>query len=191
MPDKLILASNNSGKLAELGHLLAPLGWELRPQGDYRVPAAEETAVTFVENALIKARHASQATGLPALADDSGLAVAALYSARFAGADATDDANNRKLLSLLADVPEDQRQACFHCVLVFLRHAEDPTPLICHGRWEGRILREPRGAGGFGYDPLFQVPEAGCSAAELDRARKSQLSHRGRALRALIDALGE
>ena len=192
---KLVLASNNPGKLRELQAMLAPLGWKIIPQGELGVEEAEEPACTFVENALIKARHASQVTGLPALADDSGLAVAALggapgvRSARYAGVGATDADNNAKLLSDLENVDDDQRQACFHCVLVLVTHAEDPTPVISHGRWPGLILRQPAGAGGFGYDPLFQVPEANCSAAELSRDEKARLSHRGRALRELVERL--
>src|SRR5690606_9939391 len=179
MTRKLVIASNNKGKVAELTDLLAPLGLVPVPQGELGVSEAEEPAVTFVENAIIKARHAAKATGLPALADDSGLAVDALdgrpgvRSARFAGDEATDSDNVEALLAALKDTPEAQRSAQFHCVLVYLRHADDPTPIICHGRWPGRILAEPRGQGGFGYDPGFLVPEHGCSAAELTRDRKS------------------
>jgi XTP/dITP diphosphohydrolase len=164
-------------------------------QGDLGVGEAEEPAVTFVENAILKARHAARETGLPALADDSGLAVDALggrpgvRSARFAGADATDQDNVNALLDAMADVPDGQRGAQFHCVLVYLRHADDPTPIICHGRWPGSILRSPRGEGGFGYDPVFLVPEHGCSAAELSRSEKGDISHRGRALKILLDQL--
>ena len=193
---KLVLASNNAGKLRELQAMLAPLGWQVIPQGELGVTEAEEPACTFVENALIKARHASQATGLPALADDSGLAVTALggapgvYSARYAGSGATDSSNNAKLLAALEQVPDDQRSACFHCVLVMVEHPEDPTPLISHGRWPGSILREPAGENGFGYDPLFYVAEKNCSAAQLRRDEKAQLGHRGRALRELVKRLG-
>ncbi|MEC9041140.1 MAG: RdgB/HAM1 family non-canonical purine NTP pyrophosphatase [Pseudomonadota bacterium] len=195
MARKLVIASNNKGKIAELTDLLAPLGLQPVAQGELGVSEAEEPAVTFVENALIKARHAARATGLPALADDSGLAVDALggrpgvRSARFAGNEATDSDNVEALLAALKDTPEAQRGAQFHCVLVYLRHADDPTPIICHGRWPGRILAEPRGQGGFGYDPVFLVPEHGCSAAELTREQKGRISHRGRALASLLDQL--
>lgn len=195
MARKLVIASNNKGKIAELTDLLAPLGLQPVAQGELGVSEAEEPAVTFVENALIKARHAARATGLPALADDSGLAVDALdgrpgvRSARFAGEEATDNDNVKALLAALKDTPEAERSAQFHCVLVYLRHADDPTPIICHGRWPGRILAEPRGQGGFGYDPVFLVPEHGCSAAELTREQKGRISHRGRALASLLDQL--
>ena len=195
MARKLVIASNNKGKIAELTDLLAPLGLQPVAQGELGVSEAEEPAVTFVENALIKARHAARATGLPALADDSGLAVDALggrpgvRSARFAGNEATDSDNVEALLAALKDTPEAERSAQFHCVLVYLRHADDPTPIICHGRWPGRILAEPRGQGGFGYDPVFLVPEHGCSAAELTREQKGRISHRGRALARLLDQL--
>lgn len=194
-PRKLVLASNNPGKLQELQTMLAPLGWQVIPQGELGVGEADEPACTFVENALIKARHASRATGLPALADDSGLAVAALggapgvHSARYAGAGATDARNNSKLLAELEQCRDDQRQACFHCVLVLIEHAQDPTPVISHGRWPGTILRQPVGENGFGYDPLFYVVEKGCSAAQLSRDEKARLSHRGRALRELVERL--
>ncbi|MGQ7272701.1 RdgB/HAM1 family non-canonical purine NTP pyrophosphatase [Marinobacter sp. V034] len=194
-PQEWVLASNNEGKIRELGELLAPLGLKISSQKSLGVSEAEEPAVTFVENAIIKARHASAHTGLPALADDSGLAVDALQgapgvrSARFAGLQATDQDNIDHLLTLLADVPEAQRSAQFHCVLVFLRHAADPTPLICHGIWEGRILEAPRGTDGFGYDPVFWVPEKQCAAAELSRSEKSRLSHRGKALKGLLETL--
>lgn len=192
---RLVLASNNRGKLEELQSLLSPLGWTLVPQGELGVPAAEEPALTFVENALIKARHASRLTGLPALADDSGLSVDALegapgvFSARFAGPEALDADNNRKLLKALEGMPAEKRGAQFHCVLALMRHAEDPIPLICHGRWRGRILEAAAGEGGFGYDPLFYAPEHQCSAAELSREAKGAVSHRGHALRQLVQAL--
>jgi XTP/dITP diphosphohydrolase len=195
MARKLVIASNNKGKIAELTDLLAPLGLQPVAQGELGVSEAEEPAVTFVENAIIKARHAARVTGLPALADDSGLAVDALdgrpgvRSARFAGEEATDNDNVEALLAALKDTPEAERSAQFHCVLVYLRHADDPTPIICHGRWPGRILAEPRGQGGFGYDPVFLVPEHGCSAAELTREQKGRISHRGRALVSLLDQL--
>lgn len=199
MPDahhqRLVLASNNQGKLAELAELLSPLGLTPVSQGSLGVGEAEEPAITFVENAILKARHAARLTGLPALADDSGIAVDALQgapgvrSARYAGEGASDQDNLEALLTALDAVPDEARGADFHCVLVYLRHADDPTPLICHGRWRGRILRAPRGAGGFGYDPVFLAPEFGCSAAELTRAQKASVGHRGKALRQLIAAL--
>lgn len=191
----LVLASGNRGKLRELGELLAPLGLIVRPQSDFDVPEVEETGLTFVENALLKAREAARISGLPALADDSGLSVDALqgapgiYSARYAGETKDDEANNRKLLEALAEVPEGQRTARYWCVLVLLRHAEDPVPEIVQMSWEGEILAYPRGTGGFGYDPLFWVPESGLSAAELSAEEKNRLSHRGRALRQLVDRL--
>lgn len=191
----LVIASNNQGKIAELTALLAPLGLTPVAQGDLGVSEAEEPAVTFVENAILKARHAARQTGKPALADDSGLAVDALAgqpgvrSARYAGPDASDTVNVRALLTAMEDVPDDQRSAQFHCVLVYLRHADDPTPLICHGQWHGQILRQPRGEGGFGYDPIFLCPEHSCSAAELSREQKGRISHRGRALALLLEQL--
>lgn len=196
MTRKLVIASNNKGKIAELTELLSPLGLTPVAQGELGVPEAEEPAITFVENAILKARHAAKITGLPALADDSGLSVDALNgrpgvrSARFAGDAATDSENVQALLAAMKDTPEAQRKAQFHCVLVYLRHANDPTPIICHGRWPGQILSEPRGHGGFGYDPVFLVPEYGCSAAELTREQKGKISHRGRALANLLDQLG-
>ena len=195
MTQRLVLASNNPGKLKELGDLLAPLGLSPVAQGELGVGEAEEPAVTFVENALLKARHAARETGLPALADDSGLAVDALSgqpgvrSARYAGSDASDEDNVRALLRALDGVPATERSAQFHCVLVYLRHADDPTPVICHGRWPGQILETPAGDGGFGYDPVFLAPEFNLSAAELTREQKGRISHRGRALRLLVEQL--
>ncbi|MCK2150460.1 RdgB/HAM1 family non-canonical purine NTP pyrophosphatase [Marinobacter alexandrii] len=195
MTDKIVIASNNQGKIAELTDLLAPLGMMPVAQGRLGVGEAEEPAVTFVENAILKARHASRITGLPALADDSGLAVDHLggqpgvRSARYAGDNASDQDNVDALLAAMASVPEGQRGAQFHCVLVFLRHADDPTPIVCHGRWPGAILSAPAGDGGFGYDPVFWVSEHQCSAAELTRAEKSRISHRGRALAQLAQQL--
>ncbi|WP_286221711.1 RdgB/HAM1 family non-canonical purine NTP pyrophosphatase [Marinobacter apostichopi] len=195
MTDKIVIASNNKGKIAELTDLLAPLGMTPVAQGELGVGEAEEPAVTFVENAILKARHASRITGLPALADDSGLAVDCLdgqpgvRSARYAGDNASDQDNVDTLLAAMASVPEGQRGAQFHCVLVFLRHADDPTPVVCHGRWPGAILSAPAGDGGFGYDPVFWVSEHQCSAAELTRAEKSRISHRGRALAQLTQQL--
>jgi XTP/dITP diphosphohydrolase len=187
----LVLASGNRGKLRELTVMLEPLGWSVRPQGDWNVPDAVEDGLSFVENALIKARHATRLTGLPALADDSGLAVDALdgapgiYSARYAGG-AGDDANTQKLLRALAGVPEGERSAHFYCAMALMHHAEDPAPLIAVGRWDGTITQAPSGDGGFGYDPVFFVPEAGCTSAELPAEAKNRMSHRGRALSALV-----
>jgi XTP/dITP diphosphohydrolase len=195
MNKTVVLASSNAGKVRELNQLLGGLQLEVVPQSHFNVADADETGLTFVENAILKARHAAQHTGLPALADDSGLEVVALhgapgiYSARYAGAKASDAENLRKLLGLLKDVPEEKRGARFQCVLVYLRHALDPTPLICQGTWEGRILREPRGANGFGYDPVFYVPTHAVSAAELSPELKNSLSHRGQALRQLLAGL--
>jgi XTP/dITP diphosphohydrolase len=195
MTQKLVIASNNPGKIAELNDLLAPLGLQPVSQGELGVSEAEEPAVTFVENAILKARHAARETGLPALADDSGLAVDALNgqpgvrSARYAGPDATDADNVQALLAAMKDVPDAERGAQFHCVLVYLGHADDPTPIICHGRWPGRILTETRGEGGFGYDPVFLTPEYECSSAELSREQKGRISHRGRALASLLEQL--
>ena len=195
MSQKIILASGNAGKLREFQQLLADCGFDVIPQSAYQIDNADETGLTFVENAIIKARHACQHTGLPAIADDSGLEVDALngrpgiYSARYAGTQASDSANNTKLLQELNDVMEDQRTARYHCVLAFMRHAEDPTPILCHGVWEGRILSTPRGEGGFGYDPLFFVPTHNCAAAELDKAEKNRISHRGIAMAQLLATL--
>ena len=191
---ELVLASNNKGKLAELQAMLGN-SIKVRPQSDFTDIEAEETGLTFVENALIKARHAARISGLPALADDSGLAVDALdgapgiYSARYAGGGG-DAANNAKLLEALKDVPDAERGAQFICALALLRHAEDPIPLICEGAWEGRILHAPSGEHGFGYDPLFWVPERDCSSAELSPQEKNQLSHRARAMALLRAKLG-
>jgi len=192
---KIVLASNNPGKVREIGAMLADSGIEILPQSDFAVSEVEETGPTFVENAILKARHAAEHTGLPAIADDSGLVVDALngapgiYSARYAGENASDADNLHKLLEAMADVPEDQRSARFVCLMVFLRHAADPLPLICQGIWEGRITTAPSGAGGFGYDPVFFVPEKGCTSAELPPDEKNRLSHRGQALRCLTAAL--
>ncbi len=192
---QVVLASGNAGKVREINQILAGSGLSVRPQSEFGVPEIEETGLSFVENALLKARNAARHTGLPAVADDSGLEVDALngapgiYSARYAGPSATDADNVRKLLTALAGLPETGRSARFRCVMVYLRHAEDPTPLICLGTWEGRILDAPRGDNGFGYDPVFLVPEQGCSAAELTPETKNRLSHRGQALRCLAAAL--
>lgn len=192
---RVVFASGNAGKVREVNDMLAPLDWTVIPQTDLFDDEADETGLTFVENALLKARHACHRTGLPAIGDDSGLEVAALggapgiYSSRFAGPEATDSSNIDKLLAELADVPAGERQASFYCAMVFLRHAEDPTPVIALGRWNGEILDAPRGAGGFGYDPVFYVPSEGCSAAELPPERKHQLSHRAQALHSLVEQI--
>jgi XTP/dITP diphosphohydrolase len=194
-PLRVVLASGNKGKLREINQLLEGLHIEAVPQTQLGVTDVAETGLSFVENALIKARHASQLTGLPAIADDSGLEVDALhgapgiYSARFAGENAADADNVRLLLEKLGDLPKEQRGARFQCLMVFLRHAKDPTPLICQGTWEGHILTESVGDNGFGYDPVFFVPGEGCSAAQLAADVKNRLSHRGQALRALVAAL--
>lgn len=191
----IVLASGNSGKLKEFNQLLQGCGFEVKAQADFGITSAEETGLTFVENAILKARHACAASGLPALADDSGIEVDALrgepgiYSARFAGESATDADNNRKLLQLLADVPAEQRSARYQCILVLMQHAADPTPLICQAAWEGQILSEPTGEGGFGYDPLFFVPQYNCSAAQLSKEKKNAISHRGKAMQQLLQAL--
>ncbi|TXH19490.1 MAG: RdgB/HAM1 family non-canonical purine NTP pyrophosphatase [Gammaproteobacteria bacterium] len=190
---KLVLASNNAKKMKELNALLAPLGFEVIPQGQLGIPEAEEPHCTFVENALAKARHAAAQSGLPALADDSGLCVAALggapgvYSARYAGEPKSDARNNEKLLADLAG--QTDRRAHFACVLVLVRSADDPQPIIAEGEWHGEILDAQRGAEGFGYDPLFYVPTHGQTAAELDATIKNQLSHRGQAMQKLIARL--
>ncbi|GAB3316143.1 RdgB/HAM1 family non-canonical purine NTP pyrophosphatase [Luteimonas notoginsengisoli] len=192
---RLVVASGNRGKLAEFTDLLGDSGIEGIAQGELGVEDIEETGLTFVENALLKARHAARLTGLPALADDSGLCVDALggapglYSARYAGGHGDAQANIDKLLDALHGVPDELRSAHFHATIVLLRHAEDPEPLIAQGSWHGRILRARRGTGGFGYDPVFLDPERGRSAAEIDSALKNRLSHRGLALAALRDML--
>ncbi len=193
--DRIVLATGNAGKVRELGAMLADLDVRVLPQSDFGVPEAEETGLSFVENAILKARNAAAHTGLPAIADDSGIEVDALngapgiYSARYAGADGNDAANNAKLLAALAELPPEARSARFRSVVVFMRHAEDPSPLIAEGAWEGRILDAPRGSGGFGYDPLFLVAGRDVSAAELPAEEKNRLSHRGQALRRLLAAL--
>ena len=202
MEREYVLASGNHGKLREIIAMLKPLGVDVRPQSDWQVPEAEETAVTFIENALIKARHAAGHTGLPCIADDSGLVVPALngqpgiFSARYAGKDAGDEANNRKLLAELSGKHGTERNAYFICTMVLVQSADDPAPLLAIGRWHGRILPAPRGDGGFGYDPLFGIlglPNHGGqrSAAELSTAEKSRVSHRGQALRELVRQLRE
>jgi XTP/dITP diphosphohydrolase len=191
---RIVLASNNPGKLREI-QALAAGKLELLLQSDFAVPEVEETGLSFVENAILKARHAALHTGLPALADDSGLEVDALHgapgirSARYAHPGASDSENLQKLLQDLAGIPDHQRRARFQCVVVYMKHPEDPTPLICQGTWEGRILTAPRGEHGFGYDPVFYVPTHHCSSAELTPAVKNSLSHRAKALRQLFTAL--
>jgi len=192
---RIILATGNQGKVREIGQLLSGTHLGVVPQSDFAVPEADEVGLSFVENAILKARNAAHHTGLPAIADDSGLEVDALngapgiYSARYAGVGMGDAANNRKLLAALDGLAEAERNARFQCVMVYMRHALDPTPLICQGTWEGRILPTVTGSGGFGYDPVFFVPTHGCSAAELSDHDKNQLSHRGQALRQLVAAL--
>lgn len=192
---KIVLGTNNQGKVKELHNLLVDSGFDVIAQSEFDVPDADETGLSFVENAIIKARHTAKLTGLPAIADDSGLAVDALggapgiYSARYAGEHGNDKQNIEKLLDALKDVPDEKRNAYFYCALVFMRHANDPTPIICLGKWAGKILRSEQGQGGFGYDPVFYVPELGCSAAEISREQKSHISHRGQALQKLLTQL--
>ena len=193
--EKIVLASNNAGKVREINQLLAKQQITVVPQKEFDIPEAEETGLTFVENAILKARNAARHSGLPAIADDSGIEVDALlgapgiYSARYAGPGSSDQDNNQKLLEALTNVEDEARTARFQCVMVYMRHAEDPTPIICQGTWEGVILRESQGDNGFGYDPLFYVPTEGCTSAQLSPEMKNHLSHRGQALRALLEAL--
>lgn len=192
---QLVLASGNPGKVSELSAMLEPLGWTVTPQSNWQVTEAVEDGLTFIENALIKARHASRYTGLPALGDDSGLVVDSLggapgiYSARYAGAGADASSNNRKLLTALREVPESDRSAHFYCAVALVRHEKDPAPLLATGKWDGRILDKPVGAGGFGYDPVFWVPGQQCSSAELPAAVKNRISHRGLALAAMMEQM--
>lgn len=192
---KVVLASGNKGKVAELNHLLQGLGLHIIPQSELGVPEVEETGLSFVENAILKARNAATHTGLPAIADDSGLEVDALrgapgiYSARYAGAEASDRQNWQKLLQELEGLLGARRSARFQCLLVYMEHDKDPTPIICQGSWEGEITEQPAGENGFGYDPVFYVAEHQCTAAQLSREQKSLISHRGRALRQLQTAL--
>jgi len=192
---KVVLATGNPGKVREMADLLAAFGLDIVAQTELGVESVEETGLTFIENAILKARHAAAITGLPAIADDSGLAVDALggapgiYSARYAGEEASDRQNLLKLLAALENVPDDKRQAQFHCVLVYLRHAEDPTPLVFHGSWQGEITRSAVGEGGFGYDPIFFVPELGKTAGEMTKAEKHAVSHRGKAMTLLLEAM--
>lgn len=192
---RLVLATNNPGKLREFRELLAPLGFDVEPLAQFTHVNADETGLSFIENAILKARHASQAANLPAIADDSGIEVDALhgapgiYSARYAGAGASDRRNLDKLLDALRDVPLEQRTARYQCALVFMRWPTDPSPLVCQASWEGRVIATPRGAGGFGYDPVFELPALGKTAAELSADDKNRISHRGKALRELVTQL--
>ena len=196
MTKRIVLASSNPGKVREINQMLAGLHLTVVPQSDFEVTEVEETGLTFIENAILKARNATRFTQLAAIADDSGLEVDALhgapgiYSARYAGKGAGDEANLLKLLEDIKNVPDDKRTARFQCVLVYLRHELDPTPIICQGTWEGRLLHVPVGDNGFGYDPIFFVPTHSCSSAQLPPETKNTLSHRGQALRALVAALG-
>jgi len=191
----LVLASSNPGKVREINQMLAGLDLSVVPQSDFKLIDAEETGLTFIENALLKARNATRHTGLPAIADDSGIEVdylngaPGIYSARYAGKNASDEQNLRRLLDDLVGIPEAERTARFQCLMVYLRHEFDPTPIICQGTWEGRILFEPRGSNGFGYDPIFYVPTHNCTSAELPPEVKNGISHRGLALRKLLQKL--
>ena len=192
---KVVLASSNQGKVRELTDLLKAQNLQVLAQSEFDLASPEETGLTFIENALIKARYAAEHTGLPAMADDSGLAIPALlgepgiYSARYAGMAATDQSNIDLVLKKLTGIEGPARQAIFHCVLVFLRHANDPTPIVCHGQWHGQITETQTGEGGFGYDPIFWVPEKQCTAAQLTKAEKNAISHRGKALALLLSQL--
>ena len=192
---KLVIASGNSGKLREIGQLLKPLGIEVLPQSAFNVTESEEPYSTFIENALAKARHASECTGLPVLADDSGICVNALngkpgiLSARYAGEARSDEQNNQKLVDVLKD--QTDRKAHYYCVIVLLRHPEDPQPLIADGTWQGEIVSGARGTGGFGYDPHFFLPDLGKTAAELPAEQKNRISHRGKALARLVERISE
>ena len=194
---QVVLATGNQGKVREMADLLQNFGFEVQPQTELGVGDVPETGTTFIENAIIKARHAAQITGLPAIADDSGLEVDFLqgapgvYSARYAGEGKGDQANIDKLLEAMKDAPESERSARFHCVLVYMKHANDPTPLICHGVFEGKIATEQSGNQGFGYDPVFFVAEHQCTMANIDPAMKKQISHRGQALKQLFAALND
>lgn len=193
----LILASSNAGKIVEINALLSETPYEVHSQSEFNVEDVEETGLSFVENALLKARHASQITGLPAIADDSGIVVDALngqpgiYSARYAGEPSDDQKNLHKLLTELSDVPDEKRSGRFVCSMVYMRHHLDPVPIIAQGIWEGSISREAKGEGGFGYDPIFFVPSHACTSAQLSAEEKNRLSHRGQALRSLIQAISQ
>jgi XTP/dITP diphosphohydrolase len=192
---KVVLASGNKGKVSELTQLLQVQNIEVVAQSEFNLESPEETGLTFIENALIKARYAAEKTGLPAIADDSGLSIPVLdgapgiYSARYSGEQATDQSNIDLVLKNLDGKKDQQRQATFNCVLVYLRHAHDPTPIVCHGQWHGLILESQVGEGGFGYDPIFWVPEKQCTAAELSNFEKNAISHRGKALTLLLTQL--
>ncbi len=194
---KVVLATGNQGKVKEMADLLQDFGLNVLPQSDFSIDDVAETGTTFIENAIIKARHAAKISGLPAIADDSGLEVDFLngapgvYSARFAGEGKNDRDNYAKLLSEMRTAKEDERSARFHCVLVYMRHENDPTPLICHGVFEGKIAKDPSGENGFGYDPVFYVEEKGCTMANIEPSIKKQISHRGQALKKLFAALSE
>ncbi len=194
---RVVLASGNAGKVRELRQLLEPLNIEVLPQSDFNVPNVAETGLSFVENAILKARHAAMHAQLPAIADDSGIEVDALqgapgiYSARYAGEGASDADNVRKLIRELSTVPAANRTARYRCALVFMRWEKDPSPIVCQASWEGRLLDAPRGSGGFGYDPIFELPDRGLTAAELQPAEKNALSHRGKALQMLVAQLRE
>ncbi len=195
--NKVVLATGNPGKLREIRAILKHTPWEILPQSEFDCPDAIEDGLSFVENAIKKARHACAFTGLASIADDSGLEVDVLlgapgiYSARYAGEGASDEDNLQKLLVAMKDVPEDKRTARFRCVMVYMRHPNDPSPLICDGSWEGRISSRKQGENGFGYDPVFCVPTHDCSSAQLSAEQKNALSHRGQALRALAEKLSE
>lgn len=194
---QLVLASGNQGKLTEFEEILKPLGFSVLAQSHFNVPDVEETGTTFVENAIIKARNAAAHSGLPTLADDSGIEVDALngapgvYSARFSGENASDESNNKLLVEKLSSVPEQERTARYRAVLVYMRHELDPSPLICEGSWDGIIQLEPAGEGGFGYDPYFYLPALGCTSAQLSRTEKNRISHRGKAVKLMVEKLGE
>ena len=193
---KIVLASSNAGKIKELNDMLAKLDMQIIPQQELGIEDVEETGLCFVENAILKARNAALMSGMPAIADDSGLEVdflngaPGIYSARFAGPDANTASNNKKLLDALGDAPLEQRSARYQCVIVYMRHATDPTPIICQGSWEGHIALEAKGDGGFGYDPLFYVQALNCHAAEIDKQEKNRISHRGKAIQELLAKLG-
>ena len=194
---KIVLASSNAGKIKELNEMLAELDMQIVPQQELGIEDVEETGLCIVENAILKARNAALMSGMPAIADDSGLEVDLLngapgiYSARFAGPEATNASNNKKLLEVLGDAPLEQRSARYQCVIVYMRHATDPTPIICQGSWEGHIALEAKGDGGFGYDPLFYVEALNCHAAEIDKQEKNRISHRGKAIRELLTRLAD
>ena len=193
----IVLATGNAHKVREIGEILAPLGIEVEPQNKYAVPEADETGTTFIENAIIKARNAAKHTGHAALADDSGIEVDALngapgvFSSRFSGVGATDEKNLQKLIDMMKDVPECLRTARYHCVMVYMRHADDPAPLVCHATWEGVISTERKGTNGFGYDPVFYIPSLEKTAAELSPEDKNDISHRGKALRMLTESFSK